>query len=344
VADVYKLIIEDLKYAENHLWTNEEYPDSEKGRATVEAAKSLLSIAYLTMAGEPLNQKNNYMLAREKSLEVINMKGGLSEVQGMLAENYGDLFKPDKSSKFHPEHLFVINHVRQTEYGTPLTTQYAVSSYYSGATWEGGYRYSMDFYNSFEIGDARAREGFHHVFYDSDGNLKFWPDTLADGIIPQWGEAPPEEATLADILPAITKYDDPDAPTKNTAGVAIPVLRMAEVLLVFAETENEINGPTEEAYNALNAVRERAGLARARDVIADVSDKSVLREFILQERAKELFGENKRRFDLLRSGKFIEKMQEAGKPAEEKHLLFPIPMEELNGNNKVNAEDQNPGY
>lgn len=344
IADVYGLIVDDLKFAEENLWHFDEYAASDLGRASIEAAKGLLSIVYLTMAGEPMNQTANYQAARDKAMELIELKGGLAAASSMLANNYMDVFGAEKVNKYNPENLFIINHVRQNEAGTPLTTQYAVTPYYSGATWPGGYRYSLNFYKTFEEGDLRAKYGFHHVFFDADENILFWPDTIDDGTIPQWGEAPPEGATLADILPAITKYDDPGAPTKNQSGVAIPVLRMAEVLLVFAEAENEVNGATKDAFTAVNAVRDRAGLPPAENIITASPDKVTFREFIIDERAKELFGENKRRFDLLRTGKFIEKMQAEGKPAEEKHKLFPIPLEELNGNNQINAEDQNPGY
>jgi hypothetical protein len=344
VSEVYNLIVDDLKFAEKNLWTADMYPESERGRATVEAAKSLLAITYMTMAGEPVNDDSKWELARDKALEVINNRGGYPLPDGELAANYGDLFKPSLESKFHKEHIFSLNHIRQNDLGTPLTTQYAVSSYYSGASWEGGYRYSQHFYDSFEDGDTRAKEGFHHVFYDSDENQKFWPDTNDNGIIPQWGEAPPEGAALADILPAITKYDDPEAPTKKTAGVAIPVIRLAEVLLLHSEAENELNGPTAEALKGINTVRARAGLPPAENVLVDPNSKTAFRNLIIEERAREFFGENKRRFDLLRTGQFIEKMQAAGKIAEKKHLLFPIPLEEMNGNNKITKEDQNPGY
>ena len=344
IKQVYDLIIEDLKYAEQNLWEKDMYANRDQGRATIEAAKSLLAIAYMTMAGQPVNDQSKWELARNKALEVINGRGGYPLPDSELAKNYGELYKPTLESKSHPEHIFSVNHIRQSDLGTPISTQFAVSSHYSGASWEGGYRYSEDFYNSFEQNDLRARYGFHHVFYDSDENLKFWPDTTDAGIIPQWGEAPPEGATLADILPAITKFDDPEAPTKKTAGVAIPVIRLAEVLLIHSEAENELNGPTSEAFKGINTVRARAGLPPAEDVMDNSSSKEAFRDFILEERAKELFGENKRRFDLIRTGRFQQKMQAAGKAYEEKYILFPIPLEEMNGNKKINQEDQNPGY
>ena len=40
----------------------------------------------------------------------------------------------------------------------------------------------------------------------------------------------------------------------------IPIIRYADVLLIFAEAENEANGPTAAAYDAVNQLRVRAGL------------------------------------------------------------------------------------
>ncbi|RYD93443.1 MAG: RagB/SusD family nutrient uptake outer membrane protein, partial [Sphingobacteriales bacterium] len=45
---------------------------------------------------------------------------------------------------------------------------------------------------------------------------------------------------------------------KNGNGTNFPLLRYADVLLMFAEAENNVNGPTQAAYDAINLVRRRA--------------------------------------------------------------------------------------
>ena len=83
------------------------------------------------------------------------------------------------------------------------------------------------------------------------------------------------------------------------------ILRYADVLLMFAEAENEINGPTAGAYNALNMVRRRGfgkpvGTADpAVDVPAGLS-KADFFKAVVRERALELGGEGIRKYDLIR--------------------------------------------
>lgn len=74
-ADVYKLIIEDLQYAENNLEDFYDYNSAVNGgRATKAAAKALLGKVYLTMAGYPLNDAGKYPLAAAKLKELIDNK------------------------------------------------------------------------------------------------------------------------------------------------------------------------------------------------------------------------------------------------------------------------------
>lgn len=110
---------------------------------------------------------------------------------------------------------------------------------------------------------------------------------------------------------------------------------------MYAEALNELSGPTTEAYTAINTVR-----ARARKTPTDLKDfsnltQTQLREAIWQERSWELCFEGHRRWDLLRTGKYIEKMKKIGINAEAKHLLYPIPIQEIDVNP---ALVQNPGY
>jgi hypothetical protein len=89
--------------------------------------------------------------------------------------------------------------------------------------------------------------------------------------------------------------------TFGYAGDDWPVYRYAETLLFMAEAINEQGGRSSEALGYLNQVRERAGLA---DV--SVTDQSSLRDIIMHERRIELAFENKRWFDLVRTGKAVE--------------------------------------
>lgn len=76
------------------------------------------------------------------------------------------------------------------------------------------------------------------------------------------------------------------------------VFRYAEVLLTWAEAENELNGPSDEVYKKINKVRERAGMPDVDQ--AKYATKEALRELIHRERAVEFAGEGLRRADILR--------------------------------------------
>jgi len=145
-----------------------------------------------------------------------------------------------------------------------------------------------------------------------------------------------------------------------------PILRYADVLLMLSEAENEVNGPTDIAYAAINQVRRRAynlPITTANvtaDLIAGLS-KDDFRKAIQDERARELCFEGLRKNDLIRWGIFISTMKalavqfnlDSGGTAgtaygvlgynnvAERHLLLPIPAAEISVNR---AMKQNQGW
>lgn len=104
---------------------------------------------------------------------------------------------------------------------------------------------------------------------------------------------------IEDTYPYIKKYIHPHAQHNNT-GMNWPVYRYAETLLSLAEALNE-QSQTVEAAKYLNQVRERAGLDPA-----TASGQAGLREAIFRERRVELAFENKRWFDIARTGRIQE--------------------------------------
>lgn len=116
----------------------------------------------------------------------------------------------------------------------------------------------------------------------------------------------------------------------------VVVFRYAETLLSLAEAINEQRGP-DEAYPYVNEVRERVGLTPWSGL-----SQAQLRDSLLVERGRELYGEGVRRQDLIRHGKFIEYAQAAGANAQPHHVLFPIPLEVIQQSDGV--IEQNPGY
>lgn len=131
-----------------------------------------------------------------------------------------------------------------------------------------------------------------------------------------------------------------------------PILRYSDVLLMFAEADNEYNnGPSQDGYDCVVEVRDRAGIeTRA----FGEYDYLSFREFVRNERGRELCFESLRKYDLIRWGIFVDAMQDyltdtedenwpaanakadyargIGAAVQEKHVLLPIPSIELGVN------------
>jgi hypothetical protein len=93
------------------------------------------------------------------------------------------------------------------------------------------------------------------------------------------------------------------------------ILRYADVMLMFAEAENELNGPTAAAYNAVNQVRRRGfgqsltAANAAVDLPAGLN-KADFFTAIVKERSLELGGEGVRKYDLIRWNMLASKINE----------------------------------
>lgn len=135
-----------------------------------------------------------------------------------------------------------------------------------------------------------------------------------------------------------------------------PILRYADVLLMWSEAELESTGNVTEALIGINEVRNRAGIAKLEDNISP--DK--LRQEIRDERARELCFEALRKYDLIRWGIYVDaiknklgtalqdpRWQQASKKqyktgvkqfvdyTQDKHQFLPIPIKELSVNTKL---------
>ncbi len=150
-----------------------------------------------------------------------------------------------------------------------------------------------------------------------------------------------------------SKFFDPNAPTSTGASNSNPIIRYADLLLLYAEASNELNnGPTLDAMEKLNMIRRRAyGLEPKVSSPIDykVSDYVTSQDFfnlIAKEQTYENWNEAKRWLFLMRRNIAKQVIKEVkGIDVQEKHLLFPIPAKEFNFNKGLDAvRDQNPGY
>jgi starch-binding outer membrane protein, SusD/RagB family len=124
------------------------------------------------------------------------------------------------------------------------------------------------------------------------------------------------------------------------------VLRVAEMYLIIAEADLMNNNPSE-ALQYMNILREkRAKTGKASKM--DITQSQLNIDFILDERARELAGEQHRFFDLKRTGKLIERVKKYNPDAagniQEYHELRPIPQAELDALTNKTEFKQNPGY
>lgn len=355
VEVIYDFIISELELAEQDLWDREV---TDKGRATRGAAQAFLAKVYLTRAGWRLDAKTNTMVQGDQSYWAKAAewaKKCMDEGHYDLRANYREVFPADPSDldlyENNEEHIFFVNCMESTNW-------FETRLYWGPrlANGEGGFSSFVgekELIYSFEAGDQR----------DEVANLYYVIDELEE-------EQPLDESNASYWWPGmnfphVNKYlpdedDYPFPPSANASGTNYPLMRYAEVLLVYAEAVNEANGgPNADAIEAFNKVRRRAGISEwpnVNDVDGNPypNTQDGFRQAIRQERRWELCYEAKRMFDLRRWDILEETFQARAtvpdatiqdgiraQNVEMKHNLFPIPQTEIQRNNKLT---QNPGF
>jgi starch-binding outer membrane protein, SusD/RagB family len=258
VDKVYELIRSDLDFAVGALPAT--YTAANVGRATQGAALTLLGKVQLT--------RKEYGVAITTLRQVLML--GYS-----LLPDYADVFDP--VNKNHAESIWDIQFQGDNTQGEGSNFIYTFAPLYSdgsvikfpgqnGAGWNIP---SRDMIAAYEPGDLRKDVSLQEG-YTNQSNV--W--------VP---------------VPFINKYNHPHT-IRGITNDNWPVLRYADVLLMLAEAINEESGPTDEAYDYLNAVRDRADL----DALSGL-DQTAFRAAVLQERRVELAFENHRWFDLKRT-------------------------------------------
>ena len=96
----------------------------------------------------------------------------------------------------------------------------------------------------------------------------------------------------------------------NSTGINFPYMRYADVLLMYAEADNEINGaPSDKAIECLSKVHSRAFLNGDADFVSQASaSKEAFQKAVLDERKWEFAGENSRWRDLVRTNTYAEEL------------------------------------
>lgn len=308
VAGVYELIVADFVEAAAKLPVA--WPADKKGRPTVNAANGLLAKAYLTMATAPLNSIQNYAKAAEAAKKVID--GG----RHSLSPNIDDVFK--SANKYSSEMIW---------------------------SWNSTYN---DLSTNPQIW--------------APGELKGWSDFLVDPRFEQlWPDQPRKAAflltdlagkhytTWASKRPANRKWLPPNIPQSDydsyAPSVNCPIIRYADVLLIYAEAANMANGsPTQAACDAINQVINRANGNVVRvnhPLMTIVNTKVDFDNRVINERSWELCFEYDRWFDLVRKRILDVNSPDYISNFSPNDYLFPIPLEDIRINPLLT---QNSGY
>jgi starch-binding outer membrane protein, SusD/RagB family len=337
-SDIYnKAIIPDLLFAAANLPLKSA---TDVGRATKGAAETLLAKVDLYL--------KNWKQADSLTQDVI------SSGQYQLMPDYSILWR--QAGDNSPESVF------EVETGIYGSADYGIPEYveFQGPRQDNGMGTPTTPWNNPGFNQAAGDDGFGLDMPTANLVAAYEPGDLrkAATIIDLPASSPPDTLFDGFIVPTLlgihTYYNykayHSQIPTGGTRpqievfdgnrGLCqknLHILRYAEVLLIKAEADNELNN-TAGAMANLNLVRARAGLAAT-----TASSQTDLRTAIWNERRVELAMEHDRFWDIVRQGRAAQVMLAAGKSfAAGKNELLPIPASEIAITG--GRLSQNPGY
>lgn len=309
--NVYNQIIADLKEAQD---LPVSYSTAEDGRATQGAAKALLANVYMTL--------HKYAEAETILAEIINSGrySLLENTPGSLnIDGYKNVFSPvNHNSK---EGIFEIQFLKGgygegSNYANNFAPENSGTNVVAVGGTGGNNIPEMDIYNAYEEGDLRRDFSMSLGYYDNRKNN-------------EWVESR-YVCKLMDV-----PYQNNDASNNY------PVIRYADVILMYAEALNQ-NGKTAEACKYLNMTRRRGfgyQTTETSPVDLQTTDKAQFALMVEQERRVELAFENHRWFDLIRTGRAVEVMRSKGFSLNETNLICPIPQKQIDVNPKLTQND-----
>lgn len=345
--ETYDHIITDLETAEKLLLSKKVYMGEKDKpniwRASKEAAQGLLAKVYLYRASMQGNT-DYYKKCKDYCDLVIKSEAGFD-----LEENFEDLwYWYNLNCKFGKESVFEINYGKQSGEHNNLHVMFGVNVTEASL---GCYMYrrmgpSIDHFLSYDSNKDERMAGFLTEYTTPSGRRWFDPENKGyhSNVPGNWTTASPGNIKYYDRTPESASLKLPSA--------NIYVIRFADILLMYAEAENQLNGPTTDAFEKLNRVHMRAGLDK---IEKDNSiDKDAFDDLVYRERGWEFVGESQLYFDGLRTGRLaknVKKHLEWGKAKgiymytydptflPKKDFLWKIPQKDLDSNSKL---EQNP--
>ncbi|WP_080903524.1 RagB/SusD family nutrient uptake outer membrane protein [Parabacteroides sp. Marseille-P3160] len=315
--DIYALIKSDLEYAVANA------PDKPRlvGTPGKNIAKSLLA--------QVQAQLGNYTEAKRLTEEVIN-SGAYSLVPVTTSREFEKIFGPDVTNT--PEEIFYLKSSRTNDLGW----EFVMFCAHPGATIEGKKMHGAGgWYGLYTTSTNKVIAEWDVNDLRKDYNILHYNIGLGDNT----------------YLPS--KFYDPEATGGGAANVSNPLIRYADILLLYAEATTQASGsPTADAMEKLNMIHRRAyGYSPTAPSPVDFkleeyNTKEKFINLLVREQAYENYNEAKRWPFLVRLGIAKQVIKEVkGIDVADKHFLFPIPTTEFDYNKGLDATvDQNPGY
>lgn len=342
--EVYALILDDFEKAKVLLPAD--YTNYRTDRPLKWAAYGYKAKVYMQLAGQDGGNPALWQNAWNEAIEVYN--------KYTLASNYGNMFLSNAWTENTSESIFELQYDHfGNERNSDRIRMYTPSNSNNnlGFNTFGWVRPNKEIYDQHKNqypGDPRIAATFIFGSYvKSNGtNQNIYP-TITNG---------------ANGFPLIKKWFDTSYNGTTTAK-NYPLFRYADLLLMLAEIENELNGPFN-AYQYVNLV-----LTRARSSVTPVAaqpanwsamTQTQFRDRIMKERQFELLSEGQDWFDTRRRGfqYFLNNTilphntnptinlgnVDYLYPTTERAMLLPILNSEIANNNNMSQSDQNPGY
>jgi hypothetical protein len=330
-ADLFKYVEAELLDLVNNL---KDAKTNEYGRADKGAAYALLARLYLN--AEVYSGTARWNDAATYAKKAID--AGYS-----LKSNYEDLFLADNNEN-NPEVIlaitydgtrtrldggttFLINCTFNGDYKTKYQDKVIESGIYDNSNWS-GYRIRKQLSEKFDTNDKR------YLFVGENPALGNDPTTFTNGLMVYKYRNIKSGSTVGNVK---------NGSDRQYADTDFPLFRLAEQYLIYAEAVvRGGSGSKADAVNYVNQLRTRAG-------VPTITESQLTANFILDERARELYWECHRRTDLVRFGLLTSSDYlwewkggvQAGRGVDSHFNIYPIPSSDKNANKNL---DQNTGY
>lgn len=303
--EIYDHILADLKTAEDLVPWRKEVGGAANERITKGAVKAirakiaLFSGGYSLRSSHTMERRANYLdyykIARDECDEII--KSG----QHALNPTFESIFKTYMDAHLMEPNGEILFEVAMAGGLAATDSRLTTTGPTVGVNANGACRMLPTYYYAFDPLDTRKDVTVTDYSINSS-NFKTAHPTATIGVIyagkfrQDWVTNPTIDPKVATLL----------------AGINWPVIRYSDVLLMFAEADNELNGgATPEAVAAFEAVRKRGFKGNETKIGLTPTDKDGFFKAIINERWLEFGGEGIRKYDLIRWNLLGTKIAEA---------------------------------